>query len=206
MDEINASPDLSIGSGFFLNLRPVSSWLRWRDEASTARSLGNLNAVGYQGKVAAMSGVTTYQTDWMIEGDVLKKGFKYCDLIETGSVHYSFILITKNQSRLTKIFSYTLDFVLSPNPWPNTTDNVVVGKLCLGETSAEQSCVRFSFLHKNGAAVLSAASRESTRSFLLCLGECRRMRLIMGYVLGKQLEIPILNDEQFVDIAEGFFV
>jgi len=51
-----------------------------------------------------------------------------------------------------------------------------------------------------------SASNESTRNFILCLGKCMSIRLTIGYVLGTPLEIPILNDEQFVDMAEGFFV
>jgi len=81
-----------------MHLKPVSSSLRWRDQAIAVRFLLAFSKV----KLQLMSGVRTYQTDWMIDGDTLQKGFRYNDMIAVGSVHHSLILITKSNLKLKK--------------------------------------------------------------------------------------------------------
>ena len=148
--------------------------------------------------------VRTNQTDWMIDGDVLKKGFRYNNLIAIGSVHYSQIMFTKSQSE--GQFDYSLDLVFSPSPWPDAPDCVALGQLFLNAKSTEHPRVKFSFSHQDGSAVLSTELIGDLGSFLHCLAQCRPMRLIIDYGLGKPLEIPFPNDIQFVTMAQRFFL
>lgn len=151
-----------------------------------------------------MLGITTYESDWMIDGDVLKKGFRYNDLVEPASFYDSRILITKYQSE--GRYDYALDLVFSPSPWPKSPDSVVVSKLFLDKKSTQQILVKFSFGHQDSSAVLSAETIEDKRSFLTCLAQCRPMHIITKYGLGNPVVIPIPNDVRFSAMAQTYFV
>jgi hypothetical protein len=163
------------------------------------------DSIADQQEKPMVRGLRVYQTDWLVDRDVLKKGYRFNDLVASGSAHYCQILISRGPSSGENQFDYHVDLVFSPSPWPKAADCAAIAKLEVSAKPEEYAVVKLSFEQVDGNAVLSMSSAEDMRAFLFSLAKCRPMRMIICQGLGEPREIPILNDSQFWTMAEGYF-
>lgn len=147
-----------------------------------------------------MQGLQIHQTDWTIVNGKLRKAYRFDGLTGPGSVHYLQIDV-ENPGSGGRI---DVTMIMKPNLYPLAAEGPLQGRLSLEGTQAQP--LRFDLLHADdGSLVLSPASLDDVRAFLLALARCKSLRLAFDNPPGRVREIPLLNDEQFAPVAEAYF-
>jgi hypothetical protein len=148
-----------------------------------------------------MQGLQIHQTDWTIVSGKLRKAYRFDGLTSANSVHYLQIDV-ENPGAGGRI---DVTMIMKPNLCPLAAEGPIQGRLFL-EGAADAQPLRLDLLHTDdGSLVLSPASLEDVRAFLLALARCKSLRLAFDDPPGRTREIPLLNDEQFATVAEAYF-
>jgi hypothetical protein len=153
-----------------------------------------------------MQSLQVHQTDWMIVKGKLRKAYRYDGLTDRSSVHYLQIDV-ENPGAGGRI---DVTMIMKPNLFPQAPEGPLAGRLTLdepGEAPADAPHrLRLELLHADdGSLILSPATLDDTRTFLLTLARCKPMRLAFDDPPGRAHELPLLNDEQFAPVAEDYF-
>lgn len=145
------------------------------------------------------------QTDWVVDGDTLRKGYHYTGLAGQDSEHVVQIDIDASPNPVMGGIHVVVSVLISPSLW-GREDGYMPAQLASTDTLLETPVVLVRVCPADdGSLILSPNDREGTDVWLGALATGKELRLALFGTQDIVAAFPIPNDEQYRTAAESFF-